>query len=155
MEPGEIFNRVKKHFPQGVLELKTGQGDPWIEVAPAASAEVSAFLKDNEDLLFDSLMCLSGVDYGQELAVVYHLFSMSKRHKIVLKVKLNRESPRVPTVEGVWPVAGFFEREAYDLFGIVFLGHSDLRRLLLPDDWEGHPLRKDYQYPANYQGIPI
>jgi len=155
VEPGEIYSKVKERFPQGVLELKTDQGDPWMEVAPAAIAEVSAFLKENEDLLFDCLMCLSGVDYSQELAVVYHLFSMPRRHKIVLKVRLNKESPCLPTVERVWPGAGFFEREAYDLFGIIFQGHSDLRRLLLPDDWEGHPLRKDYQYPASYHGVPV
>lgn len=155
MEPAEIYGKVKEVFPQGVLELKTEQGDPWMEVAPEAIAEVSAFLKENEDLLFNSLMCLSGVDYGQELAVVYHLFSMPRRHKIALKVRLNKGSPCFPTVERVWPGAGFFEREAYDLFGIIFQGHSDLRRLLLPDDWEGHPLRKDYQYPESYHGVPV
>jgi len=85
------------------------------------------------------------------MEVVYHLFSYGHRHTFVLKVHLDREQPRVPTVEGVWGVANWHEREAYDLFGIVFEGHSDLRRILLPDDWVGWPLRKDS--PLGYQEV--
>jgi NADH-quinone oxidoreductase subunit C len=106
-------------------------------------------------------MCLSGVDYKgakgepDRMEVVYHLFSMKLRHKCVLKVELPRENPSVPTLENVWAIANWHEREAYDLFGIRFEGHSDLRRILCPDDWEGYPLRKDYQQPESYLGMPV
>ena len=89
------------------------------------------------------------------MEVVYHLFSYEHRHKFVLKVHLPREGAHVPTVEGTWAVANWHEREAYDLFGIVFDGHSDLRRILLPDDWVGHPLRKDWVDPDFYNGMHV
>ncbi|HYD42324.1 MAG TPA: NADH-quinone oxidoreductase subunit C, partial [Anaeromyxobacter sp.] len=81
------------------------------------------------------------------------LFSYRHRHGIVLKVEADRAAPRVPSVEGVWRAANWFEREVYDLFGVEFAGHSDLRRILLPDDWVGHPLRKDYQEAGGYRDI--
>ena len=89
------------------------------------------------------------------MEVVYHLYSYTHRHKFVLKVQLPREDPSVPTVEGVWGVAKWQERESYDFYGIQFTGHSDLRRILLPDDWEGHPLRKDWVDPEYYHGLHV
>ncbi|MBP2669686.1 MAG: hypothetical protein H6Q80_1888, partial [Deltaproteobacteria bacterium] len=121
----------------------------------AAVKEVARFLKQDPALAFDSLMCLSGVDYKDRFAVAYHLHSLSHRHAVGVKAFLPRENPSLPTVDDVWPAANFQEREAYDLFGIVFEGSKDLRRILLPDDWEGHPLRKDYKYPESYHGIKI
>jgi NADH-quinone oxidoreductase subunit C len=87
------------------------------------------------------------------IEVVYHLFSYRHRHAIVLKVEVDRAAARVPTVEGVWKAANWFEREVYDLFGVEFTGHPDLRRIMLPDDWVGHPLRKDYLEAGGYRGI--
>jgi NADH-quinone oxidoreductase subunit C len=131
----------------------------WTSVVPEAMAEVAAFCKADPDLLLDNLLCLSAVDYPKEtpprLEVVYHLFSYTHRHTHVLKAALPREDPRVPTVEGVWGVANWHEREAYDLLGVVFEGHTDLRRILLPDDWEGHPLRKDWVDPDFYNGMHV
>jgi NADH-quinone oxidoreductase subunit C len=102
-------------------------------------------------------MCLSGVDYGagQSLGVVYHLQSMTLMHQIVLKVELPRVSPSVPSEALIWRTADWHEREAYDLFGIRFEGHPDLRRIFLPDDWEGHPLRKDYVVQEFYHDIRV
>jgi NADH-quinone oxidoreductase subunit C len=104
-------------------------------------------------------MCLSAVDYPKEtpprMEVVYHVFSYTHRHRFVLKAHLPREDAHVPTVERVWGVANWHEREAYDMFGIVFDGHSDLRRILLPDDWVGHPLRKDWVDPEFYNGMHV
>jgi len=80
---------------------------------------------------------------------------MKRRHAIGMKAFLPRETPSLPTVDDVWPAANFHEREAFDLFGIVFEGSKDLRRILLPEDWEGHPLRKDYKYPDFYHGIKV
>jgi len=87
--------------------------------------------------------------------LVYNLFSMKHRHKIALRVDLPRDNPRVPSVESVWRTADWHEREAYDLFGIHFEGHPDLRRILCPDDWEGYPLRKDYVVQEYYHGIRV
>jgi NADH-quinone oxidoreductase subunit C len=98
---------------------------------------------------------VAGVDYPKRnvIEVVYHLFSYNQRHGIVLKVEADRANPVVPTVEGVWKSANWMEREVYDLLGVDFAGHSDMRRLLLPDDWEGHPLRKDYEEHGGYHGV--
>jgi NADH-quinone oxidoreductase subunit C len=100
-------------------------------------------------------MNLSSVDRAEHLSVVYLLHSMTHLHKIALRVDVPRATPVVPTVEGVWITAQWHEREAYDLMGIVFDGNRDLRRILLPDDWEGHPLRKDYQVQEFYRGMKV
>src|SRR5207245_661561 len=105
---------------------------------------------------FDYLMCLSGVDYGKNLlGVVYHIASMKTKQKLTLKLEVAAEEAEVPSVWEVWPSANWHEREAFDLFGIRFSGHPDLRRILLPDDWDGHPLRKDFKVPEFYQGMKV
>ncbi|MBI4870337.1 MAG: NADH-quinone oxidoreductase subunit C [Candidatus Riflebacteria bacterium] len=151
----ELFDHLKKRFPEQVLELSSGHaGDPFVTVAPAAVEEVCSFCRQDAALEFDQLMCLSGVDLPPDgMAVVYHLFSSTRKHKLVLKVLLSRADPRLPTVCHVWRTANWHERETYDLFGIVFNAHPCLRRLLLPPDWEGYPLRKDYLFPTEYRGI--
>ena len=154
MTPQEIFDRLKEKFGNRVLDL-TENVDPFIRVSADAIAEIGLFLRDDEAMGFESLMCLSGVDYPEHLSLVYHLFSSAHRHKITLKTDLGREDPSLPTVEGVWRVANWHERETYDMFGIVFEGHSDLRRILCPDDWEGWPLRKDYEVQEYYRGIRV
>lgn len=154
MTPQEIFDRLKEKFGNRVLDL-TENVDPFIRVSADAIAEIGLYLRDDEAMGFESLMCLSGVDYPEHLSLVYHLFSSAHRHKITLKADLGREDPGLPTVEGVWRVANWHERETYDMFGIVFEGHSDLRRILCPDDWEGWPLRKDYEVQEYYRGIRV
>lgn len=104
---------------------------------------VCSFLK--EGLGFDYLMNLAAIDYKDKLAVVYNLYSFNKKEKICLKIFLDRNSPCAESVTGIYLGADWHEREAYDLMGINFTGHPDLRRILLPDDWQGHPLRKDYE----------
>lgn len=153
----EIFDVLKAQFGDAILELKADVPvDPFIKVSPGAIKEVAKFLRDDERLQFDYLSCLSGVDLQQgKLAVVYHLTSMALRHKVVLKVEVAADSPQVPSVESVWKSANWHEREAYDLIGIQFTGHPDLRRILLPYDWEGHPLRKDYRVPEFYNGMKV
>jgi len=107
-------------------------------------------------LRFDCLSNLTGVDYPKEshIQVVYHLFSYALRHSFVLKVNASRDDPRVATVSSVWSTADWQEREAFDLLGVHFEGHPDLRRILMPEDWPGHPLRKDFVEPQEYHGIP-
>ena len=159
MDAAAIHQRLQERFGEKILAFEEKALQPWAVVAADAIAEVAEFCKADGDLAFDNLACLSAVDYPKEtpprLEVVYHLLSYPRKHFFVLKVHLPREDARVPTVEGVWGVANWHEREAFDLFGIVFEGHSDMRRILLPDDWEGHPLRKDWQDPDFYNGMHV
>jgi len=118
---------------------------------PAAKLHDLAFrLKNSPELAFDFLFCLSGVDYGQQLAVVYHLNSTLHNHSIVIKVKTDdRAEPAFDTVSDIWLTAEFHERETFDMFGIRFNNHPDLRRIFLEEDWKGYPLRKDYVDEVN------
>jgi NADH-quinone oxidoreductase subunit C len=154
-----IHERLVARFGDKITAFQGETLQPWAVVASDAIAEVAAFCKSEADLAFDNLMCLSGVDYPKEtpprMEVVYHLYSYKHDHGFVLKVHLPRENPACPTVEGVWGVANWHEREAFDMFGIAFSGHSDLRRILLPDDWDGYPLRKDWQDPDYYNGMHV
>jgi NADH-quinone oxidoreductase subunit C len=152
MEPKKIYEILSEKFSGKIKQFAENTFPPSLLVEPDAIADVCRFLKMEDDMDFKSLMCLSGVDLKDQgkMAVVYHLNSMKHKHKITVKVELDRNNPHVQTVELVWPGANFYEREAYDLFGIVFDGHSDLRRILMPEDWEGHPMRKDYVYPKRY-----
>ncbi|GIX47592.1 MAG: NADH-quinone oxidoreductase subunit C [Candidatus Tectimicrobiota bacterium] len=157
MTAEEIYQRLQERFGDQILGFNAKAVDPSVRVAAAAIHEVAEYLRHDPQLQFDLLMCLSGVDYGpgKHLEVVYHLFSMSRRHKIVLKVEVPRQGGEVPTVCDIWRTAEWHEREVYDLFGIRFAHHPDLRRILLPDDWEGHPLLKDYQVQEFYHGVRV
>jgi len=151
-----IFELLQGKFGDAVAELQSeAVRPPFVVVSAASLPEIARFLRDDPAMKFDSLMCLSGVDCKDRFAVAYHLHSLAHRHYIGLKVFLPRESPSLPSVDDVWPAANFMERETFDLFGIVFEGSKDLRRILLPEDWEGHPLRKDYKYPESYHGVKL
>jgi NADH-quinone oxidoreductase subunit C len=147
--------------------------DPFIVVEPADFLETCHFLRDDSRLKFEILSCISGIDYLEldpkkvskagfepHVEVVYHLQSFTHHHRFTVKVSLPRwkndkpgELPEVPSVTSIWPAADWHEREVYDLSGIRFNGHPDLRRILLSEDWIGHPLRKDYEFPLEYHGI--
>lgn len=155
----EIFQLLKDNFPESNLELKTDQPtEPVLLVSPNEIDKMSVFLHDNQELQFDSLVLLSGVDEVKAnlLSVYYHIESTSIKHKIVLKVVTDRSNPEVNSVTSVWKGADWHEREAYDMYGIKFTNHPDLRRILMPYDWEaGYPLRKDYENPEFYQGMKV
>ena len=155
MTAEEIHSALAAKFGESVGALQPPNKDPWVEVKPAAIREVCAFLKAEPQLRFDCLMNLSTVDWPKknQIQVVYHLFSYEKRHAFVLKILLDRAAPTVPSVEPVWKSADWLEREQYDLMGVQFEGHPDLRRIMLPDDWVGHPLRKDYAEQPDYHQI--
>ena len=157
MTAKEIIERVQGQFPDEVVEADAEALDAFIKVRPEAWFPVCAFLKTDSELQFDNLVCLTGIDYGpeKELGLIIHLFSFPKRHEIVLKTDLPRENPHVKSIESLWRTADWHEREAFDLYGIVFDDHPDLRRILCPDDWEGYPLRKDYQVQEFYHGIRV
>ncbi len=157
MTPAEILEKIKAAFPEAVVEAKTeGAVNPYIKISQASVAAVAQLLRDDKTLGFDYLDCLSGVDYGKNiLGVVYNLSSIKLRHKITIKVEVPKEKAELASVSSIWPTANWHEREAYDLIGINFIGHPDLRRILMPEDWEGHPLRKDYKVPEFYQGMKV
>lgn len=106
-------------------------------------------LRYKEGLVFDFLFSLTCIDWKTHFTIVYHLTSTIHRHTVVIKVKLDRDDPKIETVSDIWRTAEFHEREVYDLFGVKFINHPDLRRLMLTDEWEGYPLRKDYEDPIN------
>jgi len=155
MTPEEIQAALAAKFGDAVGPLQPANKDPWVEVKPAAIREVCAFLKADERTRFDCLMNLSAVDWPKQnqIHVVYHLFSYARRHAFILKVKLDRAAPSVPSLEPVWKSADWLEREQFDLLGVNFEGHPDLRRIMLPDDWVGNPLRKDYAEQPEYHQI--
>jgi NADH-quinone oxidoreductase subunit C len=157
MTPQEIFEHLKSKFGDSILELKSDKPvDPFIIIKPDKIDEICFYLRDYADFQFDELCLLSGVDFADgNLGVVYHLYSLPKRHKVTLKVIIPKDTPNVKTVSGVWATADWHEREAYDMIGIIFDGHKYLRRILLDDDWVGHPLRKDFEVPEFYHGMKV
>jgi NADH-quinone oxidoreductase subunit C len=157
MTPEEIHHKLQGAFGERVLAFNGATRDPSIVVEAAAMHEIGVYLRHDPELQFDLLMCLSGVDYGpgKTLGVVYHLFSTVLRQTITVKVEVPRQDGVVPTVSDLWRTAEWHEREAYDLYGMHFADHPDHRRILLPDDWEGHPLLKDYQVQEFYHGIRV
>lgn len=156
MTPQEIHDNLKAKFGNAVTDAKLDALQPWIRIDAAQMLGVCRFLHDENGFEFDYLSCLSGVDHNDgTLGVVYHLFSMTRKHKIVLKASCPKDQPTVQSVASVWGTANWHEREAYDMFGIVFSGHPDLRRILCADDFPGHPLRKDFKVPEFYNGMKV
>jgi NADH-quinone oxidoreductase subunit C len=155
MKPDEIAGLLKGKFGERLLESKLDALSPWSVVEPGILLQVCEFLRFDERLLMDHLELMGGVDFKDRIEVVYVLYSMTHRHRFTVKSRLSREAPKVSTVESLWPVANWHERETFDMFGVVFEGHSDLRRILCPDDWEGYPLRKDYKSPTRYRDMPV
>lgn len=155
MESSEIYERLTQKFSENITGFNGDTLDPYIDVKDTGIVRVCTYLRDEQDLKFEVLSDLTALDFPKEnnLQVVYHLYSYPHHHQIVLKTNLPREDPRISTMEGVWKAANWLEREVFDLFGIVFEGHSDLRRIMLPEDWIGHPLRKDYVEQEEYDGI--
>jgi NADH:ubiquinone oxidoreductase subunit C len=131
------------------LEIKEGKQFTEVSVPPEKLYSLARMLREREEVQFDFLYCLSGVDYGQDLGVVYHLRSTVYDHSVVLKTRTSdREKPQLDSVSDIWKTADFQEREVFDLLGIKFTNHPDLRRLFLDSTW-GFPLRKDYADDIN------
>lgn len=156
MEPTEIVDRLRHAFGGRVTAAFAEDKHPRIHVDATGWRPVAEFLRQDPALSFDWLACLTGLDYAADgrMAVAYDLWSVGHRHRFAVKVYTPRGEPVVPSVVDLWPAANWHEREAFDLLGIDFPGHPDLRRILLADDWDGHPLRKDYAFPRSYHDIP-
>jgi NADH-quinone oxidoreductase subunit C len=155
MNAQEIAALLSDRFGEKILESTPDSMNPFSVVDGASILEVSTFVRNDDRLVMDHLELLGGADYKDRIEVVYVLYSMKHHHRYTLKCRLPREEPHLATVESLWSVANWHEREAYDMFGIVFDGHSDMRRILCPDDWEGYPLRKDYKAPDIYHDMPV
>jgi len=153
VEPLQIYDRLKTRFGEQLLEMVDKKPDPFAVLEPSALLAICHYLRDEPELWMECLSNQTGIDYKDRIEVVYHLFSYRHRHGAVLKVRLPREDPRIATVEGIWKSANWMEREIFDLLGVNFEGHSDLRRILMPEDWPGHPLRNDFVEPQEYHGI--
>ena len=159
-KPEEILNfnqilcqKIAEKFPDSI---DGEQNKDWIQLKSNDWFEIATWLKTNKELFFDSLQCNTGMDLGDGvLESRYNLHSMKHLHKVEIRIRVNTENPDIPSVEKIWRVADWFERETYDMFGINFVGHRDLRRILLPDDWQGWPLRKDYEEQETYHGIVV
>jgi NADH-quinone oxidoreductase subunit C len=173
MTATEITAALEQQFGAKIKDKKLDAIDPFAVVDPANLVDVCRFLRDDPRLRFELLHCISGVDYFEpdpkkapkagfepHVEVVYHLQSFTHRHRFVVKVILPRWKndqagalPEVPSVTSIWRAADWHEREVFDLSGVNFTGHPELTRILLSDDWQGHPLRKDYEFPLEYHGI--
>ena len=155
MNAQEIHAKLKTQFGDAVGDLTDGKIDTFVTVKADKIREVCQFAKTEAGLGFDYCEDVTGIDWPARnlIEIVYHLYSLPQRHQIVLKVETDRAQPSVPSVQGVWKAANWLEREVFDMLGVNFVGHPDMRRILLPDDWIGYPLRKDYQEAGGYHGV--
>ena len=147
MTKEELKNKISVLIPTAIVD----EAGEWlnVQVEPSAFRTFMEQVRLDEDLDLDYLFCLTCVDWKTHLTMVYHLSSSTIRHNIVVKVKLDRTKPEVDTICDIWRTAELHEREVFEMFGVVFINHPDLRKLILPDDWNGYPLRKDYDDPIN------
>jgi NADH:ubiquinone oxidoreductase subunit C len=148
MNQEELKIKITELQPPATFE----EGGEWlnINIEPKDWLPFAQQLRNEESLFFDYLFCLTCIDWKTHLTMVYHLSSTKYRHNIVVKSKLDRTNPEIETVSHIWRTADFHEREVYEMFGVNFLNHHDLRLLILPDGWEGkNPMRKDFEDPIN------
>ena len=158
MQFEEIKALISKNFPDAISGENITSTPAALKIDAGSIHSVCEFLHLNDQTYFDSLSCLTGIDNGEEagtMEVLYHLYSIPHDIHIALHVEINRDEPVVDSVADIWRSANWHEREAYDLLGIKFMNHPDLRRILLPDDWEGHPLRKDYEEQEKYHDVKV
>lgn len=151
-----IVQAIKEKFGEKIVAALADDKHPRVHVNAEHWRELAIFLLNDPSMKFDWLANLSGIDYAADdkMAVAYDLYSFELKHTFAVKVYTPRTAPSIASVADLWPAADWHEREAYDMLGIDFPGHPDLRRILCADDWEGFPLRKDYVFPREYHGIP-
>jgi NADH-quinone oxidoreductase subunit C len=162
----DVYDALEEAFPGGldgaIERVVVDRGELTLHIVPERITEVCRTMRDDDALRFELCSSVSAVDYlgsdARRLHVSYHLLSMTYRRRVRLEVAVSAEEPYVPSVTSVYPTADWQERETYDMFGVVFDGHPNMTRILMPDDWEGHPQRKDYPLggvPVEYKGAEI
>ncbi len=165
MIPEDICNLIKARFPDAIEATVLDAARPYVQIKAESLVEVATFLRDDPSLRFNLLRSISSIDLlaDNKLACAYDMMHVPTENRgdlltttrsFALRVVTDRDDPVIPSLAGVWRAADWHEREAFDLMGIRFSDHPDLRRILCPDDWVGHPLRKDYEFPLEYHGIP-
>ncbi len=143
------LKKIRENFPEAVISTHSELGQDTVVLTKSSILEVARFLKEDPSLRFNYLMDLTAVDYMDRkprFEVVYHFFSIANRLRLRVKAPVGGVEPEIDTLTSLWPIANWMEREVYDMFGIRFAGHPDLRRLLMYPEFQGHPLRKDYPY---------
>jgi len=162
MEQVAIADRLRAEFPDEILHSVSNQGQTAVVIRPGRIVDILRWLRDTDDLRMNHLRALCGVDNLRRkepdlsrFEVVYNLYSIPLRHEIRLRAEVGDTDPAIDSVVGLWSGANWLERETYDLLGIRFNGHPDLRRVLLPEDWQGHPLRKEYPLKGKEEWIGI
>ncbi len=153
-----VLEKLKERFGDAILETNEFRDELTVVVPKERIVEVCRFLKEDEELCFDLLADLCGIDMYtpvKRFGVIYNLYSLKNKHRIRLKVFTEEDDPKVPTVSSVWGTADWHEREAYDMFGIIFEGHPDLRRIYMPEEFEYYPLRKDFPLMGISGSIPL
>lgn len=153
MDNSFIFSRIKPKFADLIIETVEFRGELTVVIKKEKLVEICKFLRDDSDLKFDHLADVSGVDFlerAPRFDISYHMYSIPKNHRLRIKLKIE-ENEAIPSVTSVWSTANWHEREIFDMFGLKFEGHPDLRRILMADDWVGHPLRRDY--PLGYEEV--
>jgi NADH-quinone oxidoreductase subunit C len=156
MTANQIVEKLQQKFGSKITAAFPDDKHPRVHIDAADWREIGQFLYSDPELKLDWLANHTGIDYvaDDKMCCVYDLWSFDHRHVFAIKVFTPRSNPSIPSVADLWPAADWHEREAFDLLGIDFPGHPDLRRILCADDWEGFPLRKDYVFPREYHGIP-
>ena len=150
-----VVQKVQEKYPDAILDVSDARGELTITVHKDVIYELMAFLKNDSELAYNFLADVTAVDYSlmedvlmkydyARFIVVYHLLSTERKERLRVKVPVHEKEPSILSIASIWKVANWLERETYDMFGITFENHPDLRRILMPDDYEGHPLRKDY-----------
>jgi NADH-quinone oxidoreductase subunit C len=153
----QVSEQLQARFGSGILETSEAHGEVTVVIRRERLVEVCEYLKRDPDLRFDLLLDVAGVDYlGREprFEVVYHLLSIPQNRRLRLKVRVSEDDPSLPSVVSVWSTANWHERETFDMLGIRFSGHPDLRRIYMPDDYPGHPLRKDFPIMGPEAEVP-
>ncbi|HSR49635.1 MAG TPA: NADH-quinone oxidoreductase subunit C [Acidobacteriota bacterium] len=143
------LQKLLEHFGESIIESHSRLGQDTVVLQRKALLDAARLLKDDDELDYNFLMDVTAVDHLKRrprFEVVYHFYSLQHNHRVRIKVPVGGDKPEVPTLTGLWPSANWFERETFDMFGIRFQGHPDLRRILMYEAFEGHPLRKDYPF---------
>jgi NADH-quinone oxidoreductase subunit C len=163
MNEAQLHARLAASGVAGIGPLDTSAKDPFVVVEKDALVPALSFLRDDPQCRMEMLHNVTAVERPEAMEVVYHVCSLAQHHSLTVKVRVPRPEggthenwlPEVPSVASLWPAADWHEREQWDLMGVRFTGHPGLRRILLPQEWIGHPLRKDYVYPTDHGGMPL